>query len=56
MFYFSSVTITTLSYGDIEPLIDLRRWMVAIDAILGIVLPGLFVNSLFNNQTKPEAN
>lgn len=46
MFYFSAVTITTLGYGDIVPITNLARIIVAAESILGIVLIGLFLNSL----------
>lgn len=46
MFYFSAVTITTLGYGDIVPITDTTRWFVACESILGILLVGLFLNSL----------
>jgi hypothetical protein len=45
MFYFSAITITTLGYGDIVPITTLSRTVVAIEAILGIIIIGLFVNS-----------
>lgn len=46
MFYFSAVTITTLGYGDIVPISNTARIIVAIESVLGIVLVGLFLNSL----------
>jgi len=46
MFYFSAVTITTLGYGDIVPITNKSRILVAAESILGIVLIGLFLNSL----------
>lgn len=44
--YFSVVTITTLGYGDITPQIDITKFLASSEAILGIVLVGLFLNSL----------
>lgn len=44
--YFSVVTITTLGYGDITPKIDITKFLASSEAILGIVLVGLFLNSL----------
>lgn len=44
--YFSTVTITTLGYGDITPKSDLAMMIVASEAIFGIVIIGLFLNSL----------
>ena len=46
MFYFSAVTITTLGYGDIVPITTMSRTLVAFESIIGIVLIGLFLNSL----------
>ena len=53
MFYFSAVTITTLGYGDIVPITSAARWLVASESILGILLAGLFVNSLLRER-KPR--
>lgn len=44
--YFSIVTITTLGYGDIVPHSLLIKILVSLEAILGIVLIGLFLNAL----------
>lgn len=46
MMYFSIVTITTLGYGDIVPLSNTARCLVSLESILGIVVIGLFLNSL----------
>jgi hypothetical protein len=46
MFYFSAITITTVGFGDIVPITDGARFWVATEAILGIILIGLFLNSL----------
>lgn len=35
-FYFSAITITTLGYGDIYPKIALSKFIVSIEALLGI--------------------
>ncbi len=50
MFYFSTVTITTLGYGDIVPLTTNARILVSLESILGIVFLGLFVNDILNNS------
>jgi hypothetical protein len=50
MLYLSAVTITTVGYGDIVPLTDLARAAVASEAILGIVLIGLFLNALSHER------
>jgi len=44
--YFSTVTITTLGYGDIVPATDRARLAVGIESIIGIVLAGLFINAV----------
>jgi voltage-gated potassium channel Kch len=46
MFYFSAITITTVGYGDIVPVTPLARTLVASEAILGVVVAGLFLNAL----------
>ncbi len=48
MFYLSTVTITTLGYGDIVPTKDSTRFLVALQSILGMLLMGLFVDSIVN--------
>lgn len=44
--YFSVVTITTLGYGDITPQTEMARSLTAFESIFGIVLIGLFLNSV----------
>lgn len=44
--YFSVITITTLGYGDILPVDTFAQIMTASESIIGIVLIGLFLNSL----------
>lgn len=46
MMYFSAVTITTLGYGDIAPVTPCTRILTALEAVLGLVVIGLFLNSL----------
>ncbi len=46
MLYFSAVTITTLGFGDIAPLTNRARMLVAFESIFGIIIIGLFVSSL----------
>jgi len=45
MFYLSAVTITTTGYGDIVPLTNLARLLVALEAFWGITIIGLFLNA-----------
>lgn len=49
MLYFSSIVITTVGFGDIVPVTALARTVVALEAALGIVLAGLFLNALANS-------
>jgi len=46
MFYLSGVVITTLGFGDIVPLTWQARVTVEFEAILGIVIAGLFINAV----------
>lgn len=46
MLYFSAMTVTTVGYGDIVPVTDGARIAVASEAILGVVVIGLFLNGL----------
>jgi len=48
MFYLSAVTVTTLGYGDIVPLTTRARLLITAEAILGIILIGFFLNSLWS--------
>jgi len=56
MFYLSTATITTLGYGDIVPLTARSRFAVSLEAILGIVVIGLFLNSLARESAAGEGN
>ncbi len=46
MLYMSAVTITTLGFGDVVPVTGRARFWTAIEAVFGIVLIGLFLNSV----------
>jgi Ion channel len=46
MLYLSAITITTVGFGDIVPITNFARILVSAEAVLGIVLIGLFLNSL----------
>jgi hypothetical protein len=52
MFYLSAVTITTVGYGDIVPISSRTRILLSIEAIWGIILIGLFLNSLASKILK----
>lgn len=43
MLYLSGVTITTLGYGDIAPLTPWSRLFILIEAVIGIIIIGLFI-------------
>ncbi|HKQ04860.1 MAG TPA: potassium channel family protein [Blastocatellia bacterium] len=45
MLYLSAVTITTLGYGDIAPLTTRARLLVLSEAVVGIIVIGLFINA-----------
>jgi hypothetical protein len=59
--YFSIVTVTTLGYGDLTPSGSLGMTFAAAEALFGIVVIGLFLNSLWQvytnaiNETQKEA-
>ncbi len=44
--YFSFVTITTLGYGDISPVLPLARFFVIMEAIVGVFFMAILVASL----------
>jgi hypothetical protein len=46
MCYLSAVTITTLGFGDITPVSSIARALVGFEAVLGVVLIGLFLNAV----------
>jgi Ion channel len=52
MTYFSAVTITTTGFGDIFPVSTLARALVATESLLGVVLIGLFLNSIFHEASR----
>lgn len=46
MAYLSAVTVTTLGLGDITPVSTAARFAVSIEAVLGVVFVGLFLNAI----------
>jgi len=54
--YFSVVTITTLGYGDVVPATDTGRLVTALEALLGIVAIGVFLNALSHRYSEQQAN
>ena len=48
--YLSMVTITTLGYGDLTPESSVFKVVSGIEAMLGVLILGLFLNSLFQEK------
>lgn len=48
--YFSVVTITTLGFGDMVPVSQFGKVMVCLEALSGVVIVGLFLNTVSNQQ------
>ena len=53
MTYFSAVTVTTLGFGDIVPLTGRARLYVTLESIAGVIIIGLFLNSLASRFVRP---
>jgi Ion channel len=53
MAYLTAVTVTTLGFGDITPVTAMARALVAIEAVLGLVVIGLFVNAVARRPRSP---
>lgn len=54
--YFSFVTITTLGYGDISPVLPLARFLVFMEAVVGVFYMAIVVASLIGVRlTDPGA-
>lgn len=49
-FYFSIVTITTLGFGDVAPSDETGRLLVCLEAIIGVIVVGLFLNAISARQ------
>ncbi|MCF7836994.1 potassium channel family protein [Candidatus Gracilibacteria bacterium] len=43
-FYFSTVTFTTLGYGDITPITIAEKLIAGIEVLLGFTMLGIFIN------------
>jgi hypothetical protein len=52
MCYFSAITITTLGFGDITPVSSMARVLVGVEAVLGVVFIGLFLNAVAQKAGK----
>ena len=49
--YYSFVTLTTLGYGDISPIIPVARFLVFMEAIVGVFYMAILVASLIGIRT-----
>ena len=45
-FYFSTITLTTIGYGDISPQTDAGKLFTVFYVIIGIAIIGAFVNAI----------
>jgi hypothetical protein len=54
MLYFSAVSATTLGFGDIVPVTTGSRLLVTSEALLGVVIVGLFLNSLARRSSNDK--
>lgn len=52
MLYLSTITITTTGYGDIVPITNIARVLVAVEAMSGVVVAGLFLNAVVQERNK----
>jgi hypothetical protein len=52
MCYFSATTVTTLGFGDITPVSTWARVLSAAEAVLGVVIIGLFLNAVAQKWRK----
>ena len=50
--YFSVITITTVGYGDIRPVSNFGKVITGGEAFIGIIIIGLFLNSLWQSYTQ----
>ncbi len=53
--YFSTITITTLGYGDISPLTPLAQLTVTAEAVLGVTVIGFFLNAVAHSQAVEDS-
>jgi len=58
--YFSVITITTLGYGDLSPISDFGKVLAGCEALLGVVLLGVFFlavsHQLIDTQERKRTN
>jgi voltage-gated potassium channel len=55
LYYFSFVTLTTLGYGDIQPLSPLARSLAMTEAIAGVMFTGILVARLVGMYAAPRS-
>lgn len=54
--YFSTITITTLGFGDIYPIVFGAKILVIIESLLGILSIGLFLNAVALTKSRLDVN
>lgn len=54
MLYLSATTVTTTGYGDIVPITTRARFLAMSEAILGLVIVGLFLNSIAQQRLEHQ--
>ncbi len=54
--YYSTVTITTLGYGDISPISSVAQILVVLETVLGVATIGLFLNALSLKKSRELTN
>jgi hypothetical protein len=52
--FFSSITLTTVGYGDITPVHPFARSMVCLEAFCGVLYPAILVGRLVSLSLRPE--
>lgn len=52
--YYSAVTITTLGFGDVTPLNETAAVLVGAEAVLGVVIAGMFINQVAHRKQIEE--
>jgi hypothetical protein len=54
MLYFSAIVQTTVGFGDIVPMTPSARFLVAVQAVFGVVFAGLFLNAVAYRASRPD--
>jgi Ion channel len=52
--YFSIVTVTTLGYGDIAPILPYTKVIASLESILGLVFFGISINVILEYRNRKE--